>query len=112
MVVTVLVASVTGEDGRGGDEVDMGTGRRWLWWPTCGVGGAVVGGGRGDDGDVGCEVWRWEMIVVVGCSMVMVCEGDGVGWWPESGQKSSGRRRKIRRGRSVCLGLGKNEMKP
>ncbi|GKD56536.1 hypothetical protein Tco_1289923 [Tanacetum coccineum] len=53
MVVTavtmVLVASATSEDGGGGDEVDMVTGRRWLWWPTCGVGGAAAG----------VDSWRW-----------------------------------------------------
>ncbi|GJS88205.1 hypothetical protein Tco_0770841 [Tanacetum coccineum] len=50
-----------------------------LWLADFGVRDTAIGGGRGDDGDVGCEVWRWEMIVVVGCSMVMVCEGDSVG---------------------------------
>ncbi|GJX69555.1 hypothetical protein Tco_0305282 [Tanacetum coccineum] len=64
VVTMVLVASATSKD----------------------VGGAAVGGGRCDDGDVGCEVWRWEMIVVVGMKMMVT-----IGCWPELGRDLVGK---------------------
>ncbi|GJV55805.1 hypothetical protein Tco_1456810 [Tanacetum coccineum] len=82
MVVTavtmVLVTSTTSKDGGGGDEVDMVTGRRWLWWPTCEVGGAAAGvdswrwgGHGGDKGGVSMGGYgggsEGDRVVVVGC---------------------------------------------
>ncbi|GKE05114.1 hypothetical protein Tco_1397132 [Tanacetum coccineum] len=86
--------------------------RRWLWWLTCGVGGAAIGGGRCDDGDLGCEVWRSEMIVVVGMKMMVT-----MGCWPELGRDLVGKQEgalEILEEREKCvyvwLGFG-NKMK-
>ncbi|GKF75638.1 hypothetical protein Tco_0225082, partial [Tanacetum coccineum] len=48
-------------------------------------GGLWCGGSEGDDGDVGREVWRWEMIVVVAgddsSGVVIVVAKVAAGWW-------------------------------